>query len=274
MREDLELRGLRPATMEAYLHCAQAFASHFAVAPGRLGPEHVRRFALFLHQERQLSTRSISVYLAAIAFLYRVTLGRPEVVARMPRMKWPHRLPTVLSPSEVSVLLAAIGRLKHRAMVMLAYGAGLRVSEVCRLEFRDVDAKRMLLHIRDGKGGRDRYVMLSPVLLRTLRAYAKQSRVRGPYLFPSARKTRDVLTRVALHKAITHAAKRADISKRVTPHTLRHSFATHALEAGMDLRTLQVLLGHARISTTTTYLHVAASRVQALESPLDRLTLD
>lgn len=274
MREDLELRGLRPATIGTYLQCAEAYARHFALPPARLGPEHVRQFVLFLRQDRHLSPRSINVYLGAIAFLYRVTLGRAEVVARMCRMKSQHPLPTVLSTSEVSALLAVIARLKHRAMVMLAYGAGLRVSEVCRLEMRDIDPKRMLLHIRDGKGGRDRYVMLSSVLLRTLRAYAKQSRIRGPHLFPSHAASRDVLTRAALHKVIKNAAKRAGISKRVTPHTLRHSFATHSLEAGMDLRTLQVLLGHARISSTTTYLHIAASRVQSLESPLDRLTLD
>ena len=153
-------------------------------------------------------------------------------------MKSQHPLPTVLSTSEVSALLAAVGRLKHRAMVMLACGAGLRVSEVCRLETRDIDAKRMLLHIRDGKGGRDRYVMLSTVLLRTLRAYAKESRIRGSHLFPSPAESRDVLTRVALHKVVKSAARRAGIAKRVTPHTLRHSFATHSLEAGMDLRAL------------------------------------
>lgn len=271
MREDLELRGLRPATIETYVRCAAGFTSHFVLPPARLGPDQVRQFVLHLLRERRLCARSINVHLAAISFLYRVTLGRPEVVEHVCHMKAPRRLPTVLSTSEVRALLATIRLPKHRSMVMLAYGAGLRVGEVCRLETGDIDAKRMLVHVRNGKGGRDRYVMLSPMLLRTLRAYAKESRIRGPYLFPSRTEGREVLTRAAVHRVVKLGARQAGITKRVSPHTLRHSFATHLLEAGVDLRTVQVLLGHANISTTTTYLHVAVTRVQSLESPLDRL---
>jgi len=179
-------------------------------------------------------------------------------------------VPTVLSGSEVARLLAALETDKHRALVMLAYGAGLRASEACKLRIEDVDPKRMLLHIRDTKRGRERYVMLSPRLLAMLRAYWKVSRPKGPQLFPG----RDLgkrLTRAAMHKAIVKAAKLAGITKRVSPHTLRHSFATHLLEAGTDLRTLQVLLGHASLKSTMAYLHISTARVQSVASPLDAL---
>ena len=274
MLEDLEVRGLRPNTRASYLRFVEKFTSHFDQPPAKLGADHIRQFVLYLSRERQLCARSINVCLAAITFFYCVTLRRPDVVAGMCRVKCARPLPTVLSTSEVQALLSAVRWLKHRAILMLAYGAGLRVSEICTLQVQDIDAKRMLIHIRDSKGGRDRYVMLSPMLLQALRAYAKKCKIRGPWVFPSRKPGRDVVTRTNLHKMIKSAAKRAGITKRVSMHTLRHSFATHLLESGMDLRTLQILLGHARISTTTTYLHVAASRVQSLGSPLDQLKLD
>jgi integrase/recombinase XerD len=274
MREDLELRGLRPNTVKTYLDLAKKFAEHFGKPPGKLVTDDIRTYALHLKKTRRLSARSINLHLAAISFLFRVTMKRPEVVAPLCRMKTPRKLPVVLSKLEVSLFLAATQKLKHRAMVMLAYGAGLRVNEVCHLQMQDVDAKRMLVHVRDGKGGGERYVMLSPLLLRTLRAYEKESAVRGPYLFPSTIEHRHVSTRAGFQKWVSNTAKQAGIDKRVSPHTFRHSFATHLLESGMDLRTLQTLLGHRHISTTTVYLHVAISRVQALQSPLDRLDID
>jgi site-specific recombinase XerD len=185
-------------------------------------------------------------------------------------MRVPMRVPTVLSRSEVAQLIAALSSDKQRAMVMVAYGAGLRISEVCRLRIDDVDPKRMVLRVQSAKRGRERHVMLSPRLLAALRAYWKVSRPTGPHLFPG-RDPAKVMTRVAMHKAIVVAARRAGISKRVSPHTLRHSFATHLLEAGTDLRTLQVLLGHGSLKSTTLYLHVATAHVQSITSPLDTL---
>jgi site-specific recombinase XerD len=213
---------------------------------------------------------TVNVYAGAIRFLYSVTLKRPQDVTEVVRMKVPMRLPAVLSGTEVERLLGAVRGIKHRALVLLAYGAGLRVSEIARLEVGDIDPKRMLLHVRQSKRGRERYVMLSPILLRALRAYWKRARPSGPHLFPG-RDPDKLMTRVAIHKAIRKAARRAGIEKRVSPHTLRHSFATHLVEAGTDLRSVQVLLGHASLRSTVGYVHVSAARVQALKSPLDEL---
>lgn len=221
-------------------------------------------------RERKVAPSSFNVYAGALKFLYSVTLERPEVIARMPRMRVPMPLPVVLTAVEVSQLLAALTTDKHHAMVMLAYGAGLRVSEVCKLRIDDIDPKRMLLHVRHAKRGRERYVMLSPKLLATLRAYWKASRPAGPYLFPG-RDPKKLFTRNAIHRAMVKAAWRAGITKSLSPHTLRHSFATHLLDSGTDLRTLQVLLGHASLKSTMAYLHVSPARVQSIQSPLDTL---
>jgi integrase/recombinase XerD len=269
MYEDLTLRGLSVKTIDSYLRCVRKFAEHFGRSPSTLGAEEIREFLLHL-RERKVSASTFNVYAGAIKFLYRVTLERPEQVARIPRMRVPMHLPTVLSGSEMARLIAALETDKHRALVMLAYGAGLRASEACKLCIEDVDPKRMLLHIRHTKRGRERYVMLSPRLLATLRAYWKVSRPKGPQLFPG-QNGQKCLTRAAMHKAIVKAARLAGIKKRVSPHTLRHSFATHLLEAGTDLRTLQVLLGHASIKSTTAYLHISTARVQSITSPLDAL---
>jgi len=187
-------------------------------------------------------------------------------------VKTPMRLPRVLSGVEVARLLAALPTERYRVMGMLAYGAGLRVGEIVRLEIGDIDAKRMVLHIRDAKRGRERYVMLSPRLLSALRHYWKQAGLPGPRVF--AGRDRDKpLQRVGVHKAFSRAARKAGIRKVLGPHALRHSFATHMLERGTDLRTLQVLLGHASIRSTTMYLHISTARVQSLRSPLDDLGL-
>ena len=270
MREDLELRGLSANTIETYVRCARRFAEYYGRAPGTIGTTEIRAFLLHLVQERKVSASTFNVYAAAIRFLYAVTLERPETLPDLPRMRIPMQVPRVLTPSDVSRLLAALQTDKHRALVMLAYGAGLRVTEVCRLRIDDIDAKRMLLHVRDAKRRRERYVMLSPKLLATLRAYWKTSHPEGPYLFPG-RGSQQWMTRAAVHRVMAKAARRAGIAEKVSPHTLRHSFATHLLEAGTDLRTLQVLLGHGSLRSTMTYLHVSTARVQATQSPLDAL---
>jgi site-specific recombinase XerD len=270
MREDLQLRGLRPTTIDTYLRCARRFVEHFALPPAKIGAAEVRGYLLHLLKDAKLAPQTINLYAAAIRFLFRVTLERPEVVADVVRLKVPMHLPRLLSGTEVERLLAAIPTLKHRAMVMLAYGAGLRVGEIARLEIGDIDAKRLVLHIRDAKRGRERYVMLSSRLLEALRAYWKDARPPGSLLFPG-RDPGKPITRAAIHKALRKAAGRAGITTKLSPHVLRHSFATHLLEAGTDVRTLQILLGHASLRSTMTYLHITTARVQELRSPLDDL---
>jgi integrase/recombinase XerD len=269
MREDLVLRGMSANTICAYVHCARRFAEHFGRSPCRLGAAEIRSFLLHV-RARGRSASTVNVYAGALRFLYGVTLGRPEEMVAIPRMRVPMRVPVVLSGTEVERLLDALGSPKHRVIAMLAYGAGLRIGEVCNLRADDIDPKRMVLRIRGSKRGRERYVMLSARLLGALRAYWKVARPSGPCLFPG-RKAGTLLTHRAVAQALKKAARRAGLGKRVSPHTLRHSFATHLLEAGTDIRTLQVLLGHASIESTTIYLHVSTARVQSLTSPLDVL---
>ncbi len=269
MREDLALRGMSANTITKYVGCAKQFAEHFDRSPCRMGAAEIRAFLLHLVREGR-SASTFNVYAGALRFLYTVTLERPEEIARMPRMRVPMRVPVVLSGIEVERLLSAIVSERHRVAAMLAYGAGLRVGEICKLRVDDIDPKRMVLRIRGSERGRERYAMLSARLLHAMRAYWKVARPSGPYVF-RGRKPGTLLTRTAVHKAIAAAARRAGLDKRVGPHTLRHSFATHLLEAGTDLRTLQVLLGHASIDSTTIYLHVSTARLQSITSPLDAL---
>jgi site-specific recombinase XerD len=270
MREDLELRGRSANTIATYVRCARRFAEYHGRSPCAMGAPEIRSFLLHLVKERRIAPSSFNVYAGALRFLYTVTLDRPEAIARMPRMRVPMHLPVVLTAVEVLQLLGALRTDKHRAMAMLAYGAGLRISEVCKLRVDDIDAKRMLIHVRHAKRGRERYVMLSPKLLKMLRAYWRASRPAAPYLFPG-RDPGKTFTRNAINGAMRKAARRAGITKRLSPHTLRHSFATHLLDAGTDLRTLQVLLGHASLKSTMAYLHVSPARVQSIQSPLDAL---
>jgi len=270
MREDLQLRGLCPNTIDTYIRCARRFVEHFGVPPAKLGAAEVRRYLLSLINDAKAAPATVNTYAAAIRFLYCVTLKRPEVVADVVRLKTPMHVPHILSGTEIERLLAAIPTTKHRAMVMLAYGAGLRVSEVAQIEIGDIDAKRMVLHVRNAKRGRERHVMLSPILLSALRAHWKDARPPGPRLFPG-RDPQKPITRTAIHKALCKAAKKAALTKRLSPHVLRHSFATHLLEGGTDMRTVQVLLGHASLRSTVTYLHVTTARLQQVRSPLDDL---
>ncbi len=270
MSEDLALRGMSANTIATYVGCVRRFAQYHGRSPCALGAAEIRTFLLHLVAERRLAALTVNVHAAALRFLYEVTLERPEATLGMARMRVPMHVPVVLTSAEVARLLASLTSHKHRALVMLAYGAGLRVSEVCKLRVDDIDPKRMLLHVRHTKRGRERYVMLSARLLATLRAYWKASRPAGPQLFPG-RVPGTLLTRAAVHRAILKAARRAGITRRVSPHTLRHSFATHLLDAGTDLRTLQVLLGHASLRSTMAYLHVSTARVQSIQSPLDAL---
>lgn len=270
MAGDLKLRGLSKLTRETYLRCARAFAAHYRRSPKEMGRTEVRDFLLHLVEERKLKPSTYNVYAAALKFLYSYTLERPEEVAWVGKMKVRQRLPAILSAQEVERLLEALGSLKMQAMVMAAYGAGLRVSEVCHLHVEDIDSQRMVIHVRHAKGHRERYTMLPARLLETLRAYWKAERPLGPELF-AGRKPGTVVRRATVSKALQKAAQRAKLRKRVHPHALRHAFATHLLEAGTDLRTLQVLLGHASIRTTARYAQVSPAMIRRTKSPADRL---
>jgi site-specific recombinase XerD len=271
MATDLRLHGMSPVTQRAYLRCARCLAAYHHRSPAVLGEAEVRAFLDHLVRDRRLSRGTLRVYVAALRFLYRVTLERPDVVRRVPTPRRnAERLPDILSPAEIEQLLAAVRLLKHRVMVMAAYGAGLRVSELCALTAADIDSGRMLLRVRAGKGEKDRYVMLSERLLTTLRAYWRQRPPRGDYLFPSPRPGQP-LSRKAVWYLLRRAARRARLRKRVTPHVLRHSFATHLLEAGTDIRVIQVLLGHRSLRTTARYALVSRAHIGTVRSPLDTL---
>lgn len=270
MTADLELRGYRSSTRKQYVGCAAAFAKHYMRSPEHLGEAEVRGFVLYLLHVRKVSPFVHKMFVAALRFLYVYTLRRPEVVRWLPWPRVPRPLPVVLSGSEVVRFLEAIVSPKYRAIAMCVYGAGLRIAEACalRLDPLDIDRARMLIHVHDGKRGRDRYVMLSPRLREALLAYWRAERPRGCYLFPGATEGSHVAPDTV--RAVFHeAAEAAGIAKRVTPHVLRHSFATHLHEAGNDIRVIQELLGHASIRTTQRYTHVSARVIGRTKSPLD-----
>jgi len=270
MEAELKLRNYSPRTQVEYLRVVRAFSAHHDRRPEELGADEVREYLLTLREERGLSPSSIKVYLAALRFFYVEIMRRPEVTDGIGWPKVPRKLPVILSGTEVEALLAAIWSLTYRAIVMTTYAAGLRISEACHLQPRDIDSKRMLIHVRDGKGGDARFVMLSQRLLLTLRAYWKVKRPPGPYLFPGANPQRP-LSPDSVRRVISKAVRAAGITKRVTPHVLRHCFATHLLDAGTDIRTIQVVLGHRCISTTQIYAQVSKRVVARTRSPLDVL---
>jgi site-specific recombinase XerD len=248
MIEDMQLLNLTPETQRNYVHHVAAFARFFGRSPEFLDLEAVREYQLYLLQERKLSPETINQYISSVKFLYQTTLEMPWTNECFPRIRRAHRLPVVLSQEEVLAFFDHIPSLKYRAALMTCYGAGLRVSEAVALKISDVDSQRRLLRIEQGKGQKDRYAMLSPRLLEVLRRYYRAARP-VEYLFPSWRQGRH-MSSVSLQLACREAALRAGIHKRVTVHTLRHSFATHLLENGTDLRIIQVLLGHSQIQTT------------------------
>jgi len=271
MIEDMTLRNFSPKTIQAYARCVARFARYFDCRPDRLGPEHVRSYLLYLLQERRVSMSYYNQTRCALRFFYHVTLGRDTVAGSIAPAKQPHTLPVVLSAAEVVRFFEAITNLKHRAILMTAYAGGLRISEVTRLRAADIDSQRMVIRVDQGKGRKDRDVMLSQRLLQILRQYWKV--VRPPdYLFPG-KVPQKPITPGSVLKVCLRARDKAGLGKHVTTRTLRHSFATHLLEAGTDLRTIQVLLGHRSITTTARYIHVATASLAATQSPLDRLDL-
>jgi integrase/recombinase XerD len=270
MIEDMQIRNLAPLTQSAYLLQVSLFARHFGQSPERLGREDIRAYRLYLAQDKHLAASSISVAVAALRFFYTVTLKQAWTVdADIPTCRLPQKLPQVLSQKEVGQFLDAVESLKHRVILTVCYAAGLRVSEAVRLKPAAIDSRRMVIRVEEGKGRKDRYVMLSPKLLDILRDYWKATRP-TEWLFPGDR-PRSPITRFAVERVCRDTRQRSDITKPVTPHSLRHAFAVHLLESGADLRTIQLLLGHRSLTTTSRYLRIATSKVCATASPLDAL---
>ncbi|MBX9858673.1 MAG: tyrosine-type recombinase/integrase, partial [Sphingomonas sp.] len=267
MIEDMAIRAMRARTQHDYVRHVRAFAAFLGRSPDTATAEDVRRFQL--HQrEHGVSESVINGSVSALRFLFYVTLERPDLSRRLVLAHRPRKLPDVLSVDEVARLLEAAPGIKYRAALGVAYGAGLRVSEVAHLKADDIDSKRMLIRIEEGKGRKDRNAMLSPQLLELLRLWWREGKRRSVllphgWLFPGRSYTDPISTR-QLHRAVCEAAEAAGIRKRVSPHTLRHSFATHLLEGGADLRALQTMLGHADIATTEIYTHVDSRRLVEL----------
>jgi integrase/recombinase XerD len=270
MSEDMQVRNLAPHTQRSYLQQVSQFARHFGKSPDLLGPDEIRAYQLHLTQEKQLSASSVLVAVAALRFLYKVTLKRDwNLDDTIPSCRKPQKLPVVMSPEEVSRFLDAVETLKHRVILTVCYAAGLRVSEAVRLTPGAIDSQRMVIRVEAGKGRKDRYVMLSPKLLDILRAYWRKARPQQ-WLFPGDLLGQPIST-AAVENVCRQVRDRAAIPKPVTPHSLRHAFAVHLLEAGTDLRTIQLLLGHRSLSTTARYLSLSTSKVCATTSPLEFL---
>jgi len=269
MIEDLQIRNYAPNTVRAYLRCVTLFAQHFGKSPDQLGPEQIRQYQLYLVKQKKCSWTHFNQTVCALRFFYHATLGRKEMIDQIPYSRFEKRLPIVLSQSEVAALLHAIENLKHRAILTTIYAAGLRVSEAAQLILPDIDSARMIIQVRQGKGHKDRLVMLSPTLLDLLRQYWKVYRP-AHWLFPGKRPDKPI-NATTIYRICQHAAQTAKLAKSVSPHTLRHSFATHLLEAGTDLRTIQLLLGHHNLKTTALYMHVSTQALRSTISPLDLL---
>ena len=267
---DMQVRNFSPHTQASYVQQVSLFARHFRQSPDALGPEEIRTYQLYLTNERKLATGSILIAVAALRFLYKVTLQKDWPWDQtIPVPKKPQTLPIVLSPDEVLQFLACVPGLKHRTILTVCYAAGLRISEAVGLKVPDIDSKRMVIRVEQGKNRKDRYVMLSPTLLEALRAWWRVAKPKG-WLFPGDRAGSHI-SQGAVEQACQQAQRRCGIAKPITPHSLRHGFATHLLEAGADVRTIQLLLGHRSLATTARYLRLATTKVCATKSPLDLL---
>jgi site-specific recombinase XerD len=270
MIEDMQVRNLSPNTQDAYVQQVALFARYFESSPERLGPEHIRSYQVYLTNERKWQPSSVIVAVAALRFLYGITLQREwRFDTAVPVPKKPQTLPIVLSPEEVMQFLDAVQQKNHHAILSTCYAAGLRISEALRLRPTDIDSKRMVIRVEQGKGHKDRYVMLSTRLLQILRDWWRVEKPRL-WLFPSSVSGRH-LTRSAVEKVCRKIHRRSGIEKPITPHSLRHAFAVHLLERGTDVRTIQLLLGHRSLATTTRYLQIATVKVCSTTSPLDLL---
>jgi integrase/recombinase XerD len=274
MIDDMRMRKLSPKTQSSYIRVVKRFASFLGRSPDSASTEDLRRYQLYLI-DHGISSISLNTAITGLKFLFETTLDRPELLKKMHTVHEPRKLPVVLSREEVARLLAAVDNLKHQTALSVAYGAGLRASEVVSLKISDVDSQRMTLRVEQGKGSKDRYAMLSPVLLERLRtwwkfAHAQGKMLPGGWLFPGLDPIDPLSTR-QLNRAVKAAAEAAGIDKRVSMHTLRHSFATHLLEQKVDIRVIQVLLGHKKLETTALYAQVATDILREVVSPIETL---
>jgi integrase/recombinase XerD len=273
MLEELQRRNYSHRTAKTYVRIVRDFAEYFHQPPDKLGPEQIRQYQAHLFQTKKLTPATVSQYVSALRFLFVKTLHRHFLAEYIPFPKSRKRLPTVLSPEEVTRLIDAACNLYHRTLLTTLYSTAARRAELCRLKVQDIDSQRMMIRINQGKGGRDREVPLSPKLLETLRVYFRWMRP-TTFLFPGTVKgvRADVpITPNVVWLACRQAAQRAGITKPLSPHSLRHSCASHLLDAGADLRTIQVILGHSRLEHTLIYVHLSPKRLQAIPNPLDAL---
>jgi integrase/recombinase XerD len=270
MIEDMQIRNLAVETQNTYVLQVSMFARHFGKSPEILGPEEIRAYQVYMTNEKKLATSSILIAICALRFLYKVTLKKNWAFEGIiPAPKKPQKLPIVLSSEEVMQFLGAVASTKHRVILTTCYAAGLRISEAIRLRPPAIDSKRMVLRVEQGKGMKDRYVMLSPKLLATLRDWWRLEKPQ-PWLFPGDRLGQHI-TKEAVEQVCQKARSLCHISKPITPHSLRHAFAVHLLEQGTDVRTIQLLLGHRSLATTARYLRIATIKVCSTTSPLDLL---
>lgn len=273
LHDELVRRQYSPITIRSYVRIVEHFRRQAGGRLDRLGPDAIRQYHLSLLQEGRVSVETVVTHVCALRFFCRHVLRRRHVHEDLPYPKRRDRLPVVLSPEEVQRLISGAKNLYHRTLLLTLYGAGLRRAELCDLKVRDIDSQRMMLRVERGKGGRDREIPLSPTLLAALRDYYRWMRPQT-YLFPGTRhgwRADAPITAKVVWDAVQYAVRKAGLEKRVTPHTLRHTYATHLLEAGADLRTIQLLLGHADLSHTTVYLHLSRRHLQAAPNPLEQL---
>lgn len=267
MRQALRIRNMSPRTERTYIDLVARFAAHFHLSPDRLGLAQIEQYLFFLRDVKKVSYCWFNQCVCALRFFYLHVMDRPDLVMRIPYGRRERHLPTVLSVDELLVFLAAIGSLRDRVLLTVLYSAGIRLGELCRLRVEDIDSSRMLLHIRQGKGHKDRFAPLSPIALELLRQWWRATHPVG-LLFPNKNDPSRSINPSTVQRAVKVTARQAGITKRISPRTLRHSFATHSMEQGTSMRVIQVLLGHAHGRTTETYTHVSPAHAR---SPLDKL---
>ena len=276
MLDELQRRNYSPATTRGYILAIKQFAEYFGKSPERLGGEEIRQFELYLLKEKKLAPGTVEGRMSALRFLYKKVLKRRDIAYDdLIFPKVPRKLPAELSPEEIARMIEAAPNLMHRTILMVLYGTGIRRTEASQLKVSDIDSERMVIHIQQGKGSRDRDVPMTQKLLDSLREYWRWKKPKV-YLFPSTEGHRggeQPISDKTVWYACKEAAARAGIKKRIGPHTLRHSFATHLMEAGTDLRTIQLLMGHAHLEHTTLYLHLSHRHLHAAANPLDQITI-